>query len=159
LPIPVDHDELIDFRERTFYRLLIRARRTENDEMIRRLRERGFDVMPSYAGLLANLHPDGSSISTLAARAGVTRQAASQRLKEIEARGFVVIEPDPDDARASIVRRTPEGERLLRAALEIVTELESDYAKRIGKKRFEELRSALYDLLEEIDPSGRLGPR
>ena len=157
--IPMNPDDLLAFREHTLYRLLIRARRAENDEMVGRLRDRRWDVLPSWPALLANLDPDGTSISALAARAGVTRQAASQTLKEIEGRGLVARAPDPDDARATIVRRTPKGERLLHDALEIVTDIEAEYAKHIGKARFEQLRTLLADLLGEIDPIGRLRRR
>src|SRR5947208_3387809 len=53
----------------------------------------------------------------LAAKAGVTRQAASQLIREIEARGYVDLRPDPGDGRAVIVGRTVRGQRLLRDAL------------------------------------------
>ena len=157
MPIPVDPDELLKFRDHTLYRLLTRAQRAHNDEMTRRLQERGYrDVQQSYARLLSNLDPDGSSIVLLAARAGVTRQAASQLLKEIEAKGYVRREPDPDDARAVIVRRTARGERLLRDALEVVSELEAEYAEAVGPRKVEQLRTLLTELLRDIDPTGGL---
>ncbi len=156
MTVPTERQSLVAFREHTLYRLLLRARRVENDEMIRRLVELGHDVLPSWPGLLANLVPDGTSISTLAVRAGVTRQAASQALKEIETRGYVHREDDPDDARSIIIKRTARGERLLRDALKIVTSLEASYARSVGKARFEAMRETLFDLLEEIDPVGRL---
>jgi len=158
-PVPVDPEELRLFREGTLYRLLIRARRTENDEMLRQLWERGYtDLQSSYPGLLANLDPGGTSITTLAARAGVTRQAASQRIGEIESRGYVSREPDPNDARAVVVRRTAKGERLLRDALEVVSGLEAGYAKVLGRKRYEQMHALLAELVDEIDPIGALRP-
>ncbi len=153
----MDPDELLAFREHTLYRLLTRAQRAHNDEMTRRLQERSYpDVQPSYARVLSNLHPDGSSIVAVATRAGVTRQAASQLLKEIEAKGYVRRERDPKDARAVIVRRTKRGEQLLRDALGVVSELEAEYAGSIGEQKVERLRTLLAELLRDIDPVGGL---
>jgi len=84
----IETDRLRQFRERTLYRLLLRATRAETNEMVSRIRERGYpDLMVSYPVLLANLDSEGTNITTLAAKAGVTRQAASQLIREIEARG------------------------------------------------------------------------
>ena len=71
-------------------------------------------MQQSYARLMSNLDPDRSSIVVLAARAGVTRQAASQLLKEIEAKRYVRREPDPKDAAGGDRPPDEAGERLLR---------------------------------------------
>ncbi len=145
------------FREQTLYRLLIRARRAENDEMVALIRTRGYpDLLPSYPALLANLDTEGSSITALAAKAGFSRQAASQKIAEIEARGYVERRPDPSDGRGVIVVRTKKGQRLLKDALEVVAGLEEEYAEIIGRQRLRLMKRALADLLERIDPHGRL---
>jgi DNA-binding MarR family transcriptional regulator len=150
-------EELRIFREQTLYRLLLRARRAENVEMVKQIRARGYeDLLPSYPTLLANLDEEGTSITRLAQRAGITRQAASQRIKEIESRGYVEAVPDPDDGRAVLVLRTRRGKALLRAALEVVSDLEAGYAHHMGEKRFDQLRTLLAELLEHIDSVGKL---
>lgn len=148
---------LRSFREQTLYRLLLRARRAENDEMVARIRARGYpDLQPSYPALLANLDTDGTSITGLAGKAGVTRQAASQQLAEIEARGYVEREPHPTDGRTVLVRRTPRGESLLRDALAVVSDLEAEYSEFLGQRQLASLKNALSHLLDHIDPGGRL---
>ena len=152
-------EELRAFREQTLYRLLLRARRAENVEMVGRIRARGYpDLQSSYPAVLANLDEEGTSITRLAQRAGITRQAASQRIKEIEARGYVKTIPDPEDGRALLVRRTKRGQSLLLTALEVVAELESGYADHLGTRKFDQLRKLLAELLESIDPVQTLGP-
>ena len=152
-----DPERLRAFREQTLYRLLLRARRAENDEMVARIRARGHpDLQPSYPALLANLDTEGTSITTLAAKAGVTRQAASQQIAEIETRGYVNRRPDPMDGRAVIIVRTERGQQLLHDALDVVSELEAEYARHVGQRRFDSMKASLSDLLSHIDPTGRL---
>jgi DNA-binding MarR family transcriptional regulator len=152
-----DPEKLRAFREQTLYRLLLRARRAENAEMVARIRARGYpDLQPSYPALLANLDSEGANMTVLAAKSGISRQAASQQLAEIEARGYVELRPDPADGRAVIVDRTERGRRLLHDALEVVSDLEADYAKQVGRKRFDAMKQVLAELLEGIDSAGRL---
>jgi DNA-binding MarR family transcriptional regulator len=156
----LDADLLREFREHTLYRLLLRATRSETNEMVRRIRDRGYpDLMVSYPALLANLDTEGTTITSLGAKAGVTRQAASQLISEIEARGYLERRPDPGDGRAVIVGRTARGERLLRDALEVVSELEGEYAAHLARGRFDSMKKSLATLLDHIDPGGTLNTR
>jgi hypothetical protein len=41
--------------------------------------------------------------------------------------------------------------------LQVLDEIESDYASRIGQTRFAELKQLLAELLKQIDPGGELG--
>lgn len=153
----LDAEDLRRFREATLYRLLLRARRAENDEMVVRIRARGYpDLRASDPAVLANLDSEGSNISVLAAKTGVTRQAASQQIAEIETRGYVERRPDPADGRAVIVLRTDRGRQLLKDALEVVAELEAEYESLLGARRLASMKQALSDLLDHIDPQGRL---
>lgn len=157
MPLPLGGDELRAFRDQTLYRLLLRARRVENDEMVARIRALGYaDLQASYPSVLANLDTEGASIGALAAKAGITRQAASQQVIEIETRGYVERRPDPVDGRAVLVQRTPLGQQLLQDALQVVTELEDAYAEHVGRERFQSMKACLAELLDHIDPSGRL---
>jgi DNA-binding MarR family transcriptional regulator len=152
-----DDEKLRAIRERTLYRLLTRAYRAQNTKMVERLRAMGYpDLATSYPGLLANLDTGGTIASALAAKAGITRQAAGQRLREIEAHGYVERQPDPHDRRAVLVQRTRKGKALLRDAIKVVTELEAEYAHYIGRASLDQLRDLLSELLQHIDPIGRL---
>jgi DNA-binding MarR family transcriptional regulator len=145
-------------RERTIFRLLHRLARIHLAQMLAGIHARGFtDVMPSYPTLLSNLDSEGTRLALLAARAGVSRQAAGQLLSEIEAKGYVERVDDPDDGRGVIIRFTAKGSRLLAAALASVQEIEEDYARRVGRTRLVAAKDTLAALLSEIDPDGTLG--
>lgn len=107
--------------------------------------------------LLANLDTEGTSISALARRAGVTRQAASQQVAALEAAGYIERRPSESDARAVIIIQTRLGRALLEDAIDIVEELEAGYAETLGHRRLTDLKGSLASLLDRIDPIGTLG--
>lgn len=159
-PIPTDPESLRSWRDRTLFRLLHRATRSEQAETAARVRQRGHPrVNLSYATVLSNLDTTGTTISDLARRVGITRQAASQQLAVIERTGYVRRVADPADSRVVLVQSTAKGERLLRTALQVVAELEAEYAQSLGAPNFERLKALLIELVDQIDPGGWLEER
>ncbi len=123
-----------------------------------RTRERGYtDISVSDANLLANLDTDGTSISALARRAGITRQAASQQVAALERAGYVERRTSATDRRAVIVVQTRRGRALLAEALDIVEDLEASYEQLLGSQGLADLKRSLSSLLDRIDPIGMLG--
>ena len=154
----LDDPNLREWRDQTLYRLLLRASRTETTTTIERIQRSGFpDVTLSDAAMLANLDTGGTIISALARRSGVTRQAASQTVASLERAGLVKRRASEDDGRAAVIVQTAHGRKLLDTALDIVEDLEADYAARLGPRRFAELKRLLTALVAEIDPAGALG--
>lgn len=88
---------------------------------------------------------------------GVSRQATSQMLRQIESRGYVTRVDDPDDQRGVVLRHSPRGRRLLADALEAMTEIEREYAAAIGDAEFRKLTQLLGKLVAAVDAGGELG--
>jgi DNA-binding MarR family transcriptional regulator len=148
------------WRDATLYRLVLRASQAERRETLVRLRQRGYaDVTHADTALLASLDTADTTISALARRCGITRQAASQQAAQLDRKGYLTREPDPADSRATLVRRTERGNALLADALEVVADIESEYADHLGAHRLRELKEALAELLAHSDPAGALGDR
>src|SRR5215472_19289584 len=153
--LPDDPAGLRAWRDATLYRLMLRASEAERWETLTRLRQRGYqDVTNTDTTLLANLDTADTTISALAQRCGVTRQAASQQLALLSQRGYVSRKPDPADSRAILVRRTAKGHALMHDALEIVAEIEAEYAGLLGTGRLAALKKVLTDLVGHADPEG-----
>jgi DNA-binding MarR family transcriptional regulator len=156
--LPDDHDALRVYRNTRLYRSLTRTLRVYNRRVTEGLHARGFtDFSPAFPALLSNLDIDGTRIGVLARRAGVTRQAAGQLLRAIEACGYVETRASPHDARATVVRFTARGKRLFANIIELVNEVEADFAARLGKGDFDRLRQHLLTIADGIDPEGALG--
>lgn len=155
---PLDEPALRTWRDQTLYRLLLRASRIEVTTTLERIHAAGFeDVTVADANFLANLDTNGTIISALARRAGVTRQAASQQIAHLERAGYVERRPSNADGRAAVIFQTERGLALLNQALDIVDQLEVAYEERLGSRRFATLKRLLTALVESEDPSGLLG--
>jgi DNA-binding MarR family transcriptional regulator len=158
--MPFDSKAVRETREGLLLRLLFRTTDVMNRTMADRIRARGYqNFQPSFTGVLAHIDTEGTRVGTLAQRMGVTRQAASQRLQEIEALGYLERVPDPKDGRAVIARHTPAGRRILLTAIEVMLGIEDEYEKILGRDGLARLKRLLARLAEETDPSGALGSR
>ena len=116
------------------------------------LARNGFgDVAPAHSALLRDVGDDGSRPSELAAHAGVTRQAITKLVDELERLDLVRRDPDPDDGRGVIVRYTDRGRAGVAIARKRMLALERAYAAQVGADRWAEVRSTLETLFGD-DP-------
>ena len=112
--------------------------------MMTALSARGFDGMtPAFAGVIPLLDATGARPTKLAQLAGVSKQAMSQLLRELEKRGYVEHVPDKTDTRAKLVRLTRRGVALREACLLARGELQARASEALGKTRLEQLQRDL----------------
>ena len=115
----------------TLISLLRRTAQLMVDEITVRLAEAGFpNCPPSFHPIFENLDPEGTRLTVLAGRTGLTHQSVGEMIAELERRGFVERLPDPADRRARLVTLTPEGRRLVRAAVTAIDAIEGDWTRR-----------------------------
>ena len=140
----VDWLQLQDLRERHVGRLLLRASRAFNARATEKLRARGYGGLTlAHLTLLPYLDVDGTRVTTLAERAGITKQGMGQIVLDLERQGYAERVPDPTDRRAALVRFTEIGQRFLADAVEVTGELEAEYAAALGEQRLADLRETL----------------
>jgi DNA-binding MarR family transcriptional regulator len=75
---------------------------------------------------------EGSRLSELAERAGLTKQAMGDLVDQCEAWGLVTRQPDPRDGRARIVRFTEVGLAWLQAFRDAVAQAEAEFRAEVG---------------------------
>ena len=150
-------DEIRAHRETVFLRLLIRVSQIETIELVEKLHARGHGrVQRAHITVLGNIHTEGTRLVELARRLGVTRQAASQMVQQIEQRGFLERTSDPEDGRAVLVRHTRAGRALLLDALSLMDEIEAGYADLVGVKAMGQMKQALREIADSVDASTAL---
>jgi DNA-binding MarR family transcriptional regulator len=133
-----------------FGRLLIRAHRAFFAATNAKLSALGYSDFGNAKGtLLAQLDPDGTRLTTLAERLGITKQSASQLVTDLEQNDYVQRLPDPSDNRASLVRFTERGWQFCQDANRVRLELEAEYEAALGKDAMQNLRGLLEKLLEQ----------
>jgi DNA-binding MarR family transcriptional regulator len=135
--------------------LLLSAARALVDGIDAGVHARGFaDVRPAHGFAFARLAPDGATVGQLAEHLGVTKQAASQMVEELVARGYVERRAHPDDARARLIVLTAKGWDCTRAANEASAAVLRPWAEALGPDRLAALRADL----SRLAVPGRLRP-
>lgn len=140
---------LLALRQQNIGRLFQRAARAYSEIALAKGADYGHAGLSVYhTALISNLDIDGNRITTLAERAGMTKQAMGQLVTELEERGYVRREPDPADKRAVLIQFTDLGWQFLQDAYELKQAIEAEYAAILGKAELQTLRDLLTRLLE-----------
>jgi DNA-binding MarR family transcriptional regulator len=108
------------------------------------LAERGFtDLARSDAYVFRALDAESLTITELADRLGVTKQAASQVVDDTRRRGYLERRPDPRDGRAWRLALTARGVEALAASRRFHAAYEERLAREHGADRVAVLRALL----------------
>ena len=129
-------------------RLLLESHRVLSSDLASALEERGYpDLRPGHATVF--LHVDrrsGTRLTDLARRSRMTKQGMMLVVDDLESRGYVRRVPDPEDARAKVVKLTAHGRRAAAECRRIVQAIETRTRRSLGERRFE----AFLEGLDEI---------
>ncbi len=141
-------DRIRELRAQHIGRLFQRVHRAFDTRAVEKLHARGHNGLTlAHTALLANLDLEGSRVTTLAERAGMTKQSMGQLALDLEQRGYILRAPDRADRRAVRVIFTDAGWQFVRDAYEIKQEIEAEYIAILGEERFAALQSIITDVL------------
>jgi DNA-binding MarR family transcriptional regulator len=116
---------------------------------------RGFpDLRPAHGFAFVRISHGGATATEIADYLGITRQAASQLVDELETKGYVQRRPHPVDSRARLVTLTDRGRACTRAAEQAAADAVRPWAKALGERRLRQLRADL----AAVAPTARLRP-
>ncbi len=104
------------------------------------------DFRPKYGAVLANIDADGTRLSTLAGRAGMSRPSMVELIDELESKGYVERRPELGDRRAKLVVPTQKGMDTISTAAEAIDDLERRFQKLLGEQQYQGMRRALGEL-------------
>lgn len=119
-----------------------------NEEAVRRLHARGHEGLRTRHGYVIQHVVEGPiPIGELAARLGVTQQAASKTAGELEQLGYLERTADPADARVRLVGLTKRGSAAVAETRKIRAEIEAELSAALGPRRTAALKAAAIDAL------------
>jgi len=125
----------------------------------RQLADEGFEgIRYVHGSVFRNIDAEGARLTTLAERAGLTKQAISELVDELEDHGYLERVVDTADRRAKIIRLTDQGRTAQAAAGRILAGLEQRWARLLGRDQVTMLRHALEQVVAletEDTPPGR----
>ena len=119
----------------------------------------GHPITLPQARLFQRMSPEGSRLTTLAASAQTTKQAAKFLVDQLERAGSVTREADPTDARARLVVISPKGREVQRLAAREEQAIYDEWRDHLGDNDFRRLEEILGRLREVTDPYRDLDPQ
>jgi DNA-binding MarR family transcriptional regulator len=113
-------------------------------KLFERLREEGFEHVREGHGCVFGFIDieNGSRLTEMAERAGLTKQAVGEAATELERLGYAERVPDPTDRRAKIIKLTPSGVDACLAGRRIFVEIEREWAEQFGEELVASMREA-----------------
>jgi len=130
-----------------------------NRQLVAEMKRAGYgDLREPHGYLFQHLLGEPRSVGELSKLLGVTQQAVSKTVAELTASGYLEAAPG-DDARVRLVRLSARGHASVLAARRLREKLERRLLGKLGEKRARALRSALAELLEELNGAAAVQAR
>ena len=135
--------------------LLAKASQRWNELLYERFVAAGFpEVRPAYGSLLVPLfEEDGLRQGEVARRARLSKQTMTTMARALERDGLIERQPDPTDARATLLFLTERARELRPVAEEVVAELDAHVSALLPRRVRRQLKSALRSIAD-LDRQG-----
>ncbi|GGL12305.1 MarR family winged helix-turn-helix transcriptional regulator [Planomonospora parontospora] len=128
--------------------LLTQVRDIALEGLHRQLADEGFEgIRYVHGSVFRYIDAEGSRLTTLAERSGLTKQAISELVSELEDHGYLERVADEVDRRAKIIRLTGRGRTAQAAAARILADVEQRWSRLLGRDRVTILRRALEQVI------------
>ena len=119
-----------------------------NDEVQRRLHSAGFEGLRfSHGFLVQHLVAGERSVGELAELMGITQQAVSKTVGELETLGYLERRARAADARVRLVTLTRRGREAIKTAREARAEVVAELRSELGPRRVDAATALLRDVL------------
>ncbi len=141
--------------------LLMKCARLVNERALSRVKAKAprgrATPRPAHTALFPHIALEGSRVSEIAARAGISKQAVSQLVDDLEELGLVERKSDPSDARARRVVWTARGKRGLLEGLSTLAALEAELEAAVGAAQWQGLAAGLQALHDHLTAAADTG--
>ncbi len=107
----------------------------------------------NYVGYISLLAEENYSPGELAAKLGISKQACSKTVRELEELTLLERRTNPEDSRSSLLSLTTKGLQLLQDGNKITTELQQQFARKVGNDRIQQLVAILEKLCRHVSIS------
>lgn len=118
-----------------------------SDFLLAKVRATHPALRPSHGYIFQHLLVRSPTVGELASSLGITQQAVSKSILELEALGYVERQPDPGDSRARRVALTAAGRSAIERGRAARAALEKELLREIGEAGLRGAKKALVALL------------
>ena len=139
-------------RNRLLGRLFNRSYRYVSDLAADFLSKKGYTYFRvGHIVALVHIDLDGVSVNTLAQKAGITKQGMSKIVKELQSHDFVIIQKDPLDARALMVKLSEKGLQCMIDWQACTEHINQEFSKVLSTEKLEQLKDILEVLVNHYE--------
>ncbi len=152
MPTARDWEALDRVKRASVGQLLIKGSRLMQERFLARINRQRPKVTlrRAHTGLLPHIDQQGTRLTELARRLGITKQAAGQLVSDLEAMALLERVDDPQDGRAKLVRFTKRGLESIHDGLSVLRQIESELESVLGKAKMGQLHEALLVVVDEL---------
>jgi DNA-binding MarR family transcriptional regulator len=119
-------------RVSTLLTVIRQTARVMVDDLVARLHAAGYhDITAAHQSVFENIDRDGTRLTTLAERSGITHQSMGELVQALERAGYLHRRPDPTDRRARLIHLTEKGSDLVRHAITHSNEIEAAWHQQL----------------------------
>lgn len=130
---------------------LLRTSRIINTAIVNGLHQDGFTQLKStHTVLLSHLDLEGSSLTQIAQRAGITKQAMGRLADELAQLKYIKRTRSKTDKREFIITFTKSGLKLMNQSFQIMEIIEKRCADILGDNNFNRLLNSLQSIENEF---------
>lgn len=108
------------------------------------------DIRPVHGAVLRNLELNGTQVTSLALRAGITHRAMAKIVDQLTQLQYVHRRPDSDDRRASRICFTRRGQQLLLDSAQFIENTILYYQSVLGRAAVDSLQLSLQELITRL---------
>lgn len=133
--------------------LLKKIHRHYSQDLLKSLHARGFiDLRASFLEILNYVcdQNEPPPINEVGGNCGLKKQTMTSHLNELEQRGYILRKAGLQDKRELKIHLTAYGEKFKISLIEVVSELESQYAKSLGDVELDRIIHTLENLHRKI---------
>jgi DNA-binding MarR family transcriptional regulator len=144
--------ELQQRREKNFGRQLLQLERKFTQQSLLLMTARGLiDINLGHFSVLPFIDDIGVRATTVAKQSGISKQAVGKSIDDLKAKGYITSINDPDDKRATLIKFSPLGLKMMDIALQATQEVELKWQDLIGHSKFSQLKLSCTELLMKLN--------
>lgn len=104
-----------------------------------------------HLDLISYIDPDGTTITEIARRKGVTKQSISKTVQELLDMGFLESRPNPADSRSKLISFNLNVDSAMVRGFEVLAQIDQAIADEIGRKEYQSLMEGMQRVMNKLE--------
>ncbi|MDX1496672.1 MAG: MarR family transcriptional regulator [Salinisphaeraceae bacterium] len=104
-----------------------------------------------HLDLISYIDPDGTTITEIARRKGVTKQSISKTVQELLDMGFLEARTNPQDSRSKLISFNLSKDSAMLKGFEVMSGVDQAIAKELGAQQYASLLEGMQRVMQKLE--------